>query len=123
MTSYVQRRSRAVGRKPKHLKALVWFGLVWFGLVWFGLVWFGFDWFGLVWFGLVWFLFVFCFVLFCFVLFCFVLFCFLRDRVSLYNPGCFGIHSIDQAVLKLRDPPTSASQVLGLKVCATTLLS
>jgi hypothetical protein len=43
-----------------------------------------------------------------------------RDRVSLCRPGCPGIHSVDQAGLKLRDPPASASQVLGLKVCATT---
>ena len=28
-------------------------------------------------------------------------------------------HSVDQAGLKLRNPPASASQVLGLKVCAT----
>jgi hypothetical protein len=26
---------------------------------------------------------------------------------------------VDQAVLELRNPPASASQVLGLKVCAT----
>jgi hypothetical protein len=66
-------------------------------LVWFGLVWFGLVWFGLVWFGLVF-----------------------RDRVSLYSSGCPGTHSVDQAVLELRNPPTSASQVLGLKVWATT---
>ena len=28
-------------------------------------------------------------------------------------------HSVDQAGLKLRDLPASASQVLGLKACAT----
>jgi hypothetical protein len=34
---------------------------------------------------------------------------------------CFpGTHSVDQAVLELRNPPASASQVLGLKVCTTT---
>jgi hypothetical protein len=66
--------------------------------------------FCLVWFGLVWF----CFVLFCFVLFCFVF----RDRVSLYSPGCPGTHSVDQAGLELRNPPDSASRVLGLKACA-----
>jgi hypothetical protein len=60
--------------------------------------------------------FVFCFVLFCFVLFCFVF----RDRVSLYSPGCPGTHSVDQAGLELRNPPASASRVLGLKACATT---
>jgi hypothetical protein len=54
--------------------------------------------------------------LFCFVLFCFVF----RDRVSLCSPGCPGTHSVDQAGLELRNPPASASWVLGLKVCATT---
>jgi hypothetical protein len=43
-----------------------------------------------------------------------------RDRVSLCSPGCPGTHSVDQAGLKLRNSPASASQVLGLKVCATT---
>jgi hypothetical protein len=43
-----------------------------------------------------------------------------RDRVFLYSPGCPGTHSVDQAGLKLRNPPASASQVLGLKACATT---
>jgi hypothetical protein len=43
-----------------------------------------------------------------------------RDRVSLYSSGCPGTHSIDQAGLELRNPPASASQVLGLKACATT---
>jgi hypothetical protein len=52
------------------------------------------------------------------VCFCF-LFCF-WDRVSLYNPGCPGTHSVDLAVLKLRNLPASASGVLGLKACATT---
>ena len=46
---------------------------------------------------------------------CFVCF---RDRVFLYSPGCPGIHFVDQAVLKLRNLPASASGVLG--VCATT---
>jgi hypothetical protein len=57
---------------------------------------------------------------FCFVLFCFVF----QDRVSLCSPGCPGTHFVDQADLKLRNLPASASasasQVLGLKVCATT---
>ena len=41
-----------------------------------------------------------------------------RDRVSLYSPGCSGIHFVDQAGLKLRGWPASAStyQLLGLKV-------
>jgi hypothetical protein len=43
-----------------------------------------------------------------------------QDRVSLCSPGCPGTHSVDQAGLELRDPPASVSQVLGLKVCATT---
>jgi hypothetical protein len=43
-----------------------------------------------------------------------------RDRVSLCSPGCPGTHSVDQAGLELRNSPASASQVLGLKACATT---
>jgi hypothetical protein len=50
--------------------------------------------------------------------FCFVFFVF-RDRVSLFNNGCPGTHSVDQAGLELRNPPASASQVLGLKAYAT----
>jgi hypothetical protein len=42
-----------------------------------------------------------------------------QDRVSLYSPGCPGTHFVDQAGLELRNPPASASQVLGLKACAT----
>jgi hypothetical protein len=45
---------------------------------------------------------------------------FFRDRVSLYSPGCPGAHFVDQAGLELRNPPASASRVLGLKACATT---
>jgi hypothetical protein len=44
-----------------------------------------------------------------------------RDKVSLYSPGCPGTHIIDQAGLELRNLPASASEVLGLKVCAPTL--
>jgi hypothetical protein len=51
-----------------------------------------------------------------FVLFCFVF----GDRVSLCSPGCPGTHFVDQAGLELRNPPASASRVLGLKACATT---
>jgi hypothetical protein len=47
------------------------------------------------------------------------LFLVFRDRVSLCSPGCPGTHSVDQAGLELRNLPASASQVLGLKVCAT----
>jgi hypothetical protein len=43
------------------------------------------------------------------------------DRVSLHSPGCSGTSSIDQAGLELRDPFASASQVLGLKMCATII--
>jgi hypothetical protein len=64
------------------------------------------------------FLFFFGFVLFCFVLFCFVLF---FETVSLYSPGCPGTHFVDQDGLELKNPPASASQVLGLKACATTV--
>lgn len=35
------------------------------------------------------------------------------------SPGCPGTHFEDQAALRLRDPPASASQVLGLKVSIT----
>jgi hypothetical protein len=44
---------------------------------------------------------------------------FFQDRVSLYSSGCPGTHFVDQAGLKLRNPPASAFWVLGLKVCAT----
>jgi hypothetical protein len=50
---------------------------------------------------------------------CVCLFVF-RDWASLCSPGCPGTHSVDQAGLELRNPPASASQVLGSKVCATT---
>jgi hypothetical protein len=46
-------------------------------------------------------------------------FSFFQDRVSLCSHGCPGTHSVDQAGLKLRNPPATASQVLGLKACAT----
>ena len=53
-----------------------------------------------------------------FALFCFVF----RDKVSLCNSsGCLGNLFVDQAGLNLTEiPPASASQVLGLEVCATT---
>jgi hypothetical protein len=54
---------------------------------------------------------------FFFFVFCFLFF---RDRVSLCSPSCPGTHFVDQAGLELRNPLVSASQVLGLKVCATT---
>ena len=40
-------------------------------------------------------------------------------RVSLYSRGCPGTHFVDQAGLELKNPPASASRVLGLKACAT----
>jgi hypothetical protein len=43
------------------------------------------------------------------------LFLVFRDRVSLYSPGCPGAHFVDQAGLEHRNPPASASWVLGLK--------
>jgi hypothetical protein len=52
--------------------------------------------------------------------FCFFLFSFFPDSVSLCSPGCPGTHSVDQAGLKLRNLPASASGVLGVKACATT---
>ena len=42
------------------------------------------------------------------------------DKVSLCSSSFRGTHFEDQAGLELRDPPASTSQVLGLKVCATT---
>jgi hypothetical protein len=52
-----------------------------------------------------------------FLIFLFLVF---QDRVSLCSPGCPGTHFVDQACLELRNPPASASQVLGLKACTTT---
>jgi hypothetical protein len=52
--------------------------------------------------------------------FCLVGWLVFQDRVSLYSPGCPGIHFVDQAGLELRNPPASASRVLGLKACVTT---
>jgi hypothetical protein len=43
-----------------------------------------------------------------------------RNRVSLCSPGCPETHFVDQAGLELRNPPASASRVLGLKACAIT---
>jgi hypothetical protein len=64
-------------------------------------------------------LFVFVFLFLFWFVFVFVF----RDRVFLYSPGYPGTHSVDQAGLKLRNPPAPASQVLGLKACATTARS
>jgi hypothetical protein len=57
------------------------------------------------------------FIIFLLFIYLFVVF---QDRVSLCRPGCPGTHFVDQAGLELRNPPASASRVLGLKACATT---
>jgi hypothetical protein len=58
---------------------------------------------------------------FLFIYYLFIyLFLFFRDRVSLRSSDCPGTHFVDQAGLELRNPPASASQVLGLKACTTT---
>jgi hypothetical protein len=59
------------------------------------------------------------FITFTLVDFLFVCLFVFRDRVSLYSPGCPETHSVDQVGLELRNPPASASRVLGLKACAT----
>jgi hypothetical protein len=67
---------------------------------------------------------LFYFILFYFILFFYLLidlFGFFRDRVSLYSPGCPGTHFVDQVGLEPRYLTASASQVLGLKACATTV--
>jgi hypothetical protein len=54
-------------------------------------------------------------------LFACLLFLFLFFETGfLCSPGCPEIHFVDQADLELRNPPASASKVLGLKACATT---
>jgi hypothetical protein len=59
--------------------------------------------------------------LFCFVLFCFVLFCFVVFETGFLCVALAVLElTVDQADFELRKPPASASQVLGLKVCATT---
>jgi hypothetical protein len=54
-----------------------------------------------------------------FFLFLFFVFCF-YEAGFLCSPDCPGTHFVGQAGLKLRNLPASASQVLGLKACATT---
>jgi hypothetical protein len=63
------------------------------------------------------FLFIFILLLLLLLLLFFV-FCFFETGF-LYSPGCPGTHFVDQAGLELRNPPASASRVLGLKACAT----
>jgi hypothetical protein len=55
----------------------------------------------------------FSFLSFLFFPFFFFFFFVFRDRVSLCRAGCFGTHFVDQAGLELRNPPASASRVLG----------
>ena len=54
----------------------------------------------------------------------FVLFVlFFSRQVSLCSFGvCAGTHSVDQAGLELTESSASASRVLGLKMCTTTIL-
>ena len=65
--------------------------------------------------------FYFFFFFFFWFFFCFFVLFFVFSRVSLYSLGCTETHSVDQAILELRNPPASASasQVLGSKACAT----
>jgi hypothetical protein len=61
------------------------------------------------------------FVLFCFLFFIylFIYLFFETGFLCIDSPGCPGTHFVDQAGLELRNPPASASRVLGLKACAT----
>jgi hypothetical protein len=63
------------------------------------------------------FVFVFCFG---FLFVCLFVCLFVETGFLFCSPGCPGTHSVDQAGLKLKNPPASTSQVLGLKACATT---
>jgi hypothetical protein len=58
----------------------------------------------------------------CFFFVVVVFFLVFWDRVSLYSSGCPGAHFVDQAGLELRNPPASASRVLGSKACTTRSL-
>jgi hypothetical protein len=65
---------------------------------------------------------LFCLAVWLFFLFvCFFVFCCccFSETGFRNSPGRPGTHFVDQAGLELRNPPASASQVLGLKVCAT----
>jgi hypothetical protein len=48
-------------------------------------------------------------------------FLFCQGRVSLCSPDFPETQTVDQAGLELGDPSASASQVLELKLCATTM--
>jgi hypothetical protein len=58
--------------------------------------------------------------LFFFFFFFFFFFGFSRQGFSVALAVCPGTHFVDQAGLELRNPPASASRVLGLKACSTT---
>jgi hypothetical protein len=64
---------------------------------------------------------MFLFFVFVFCLLFLLLLLFSQDMVSLCSPGYPGAHSVDQSGLELRNPPASASQVLGLRACASTV--
>jgi hypothetical protein len=42
--------------------------------------------------------------------------CFFQDKLSLCSPGYLRTCYVEQVGFELRDPPASASRVLGLKV-------
>ena len=86
----------------------------------FSFLFFSFLFFSFLFFSFHFFTFLFCSVLFCFLFVCLFGWLVFRGRVSLCGPGCPGTHSVDQAGLELRNLPASATQVLGLKACATT---
>ena len=55
-----------------------------------------------------------------FFFFFFFFFLVFGERVSLCSFGCPGTHFVNQVGLKLKNPPASASQVLGLKANLNT---
>jgi hypothetical protein len=56
-----------------------------------------------------------------FIINCGVCVCVFETEFLCEALACPGAHSVDQAGLKLRDPPASASQVWRLMVCATSI--
>jgi hypothetical protein len=92
------------------------FQKVFFSLFFFSFLFFSFLFFSFLFFSFSFLFFSFLFFSFLFLTFLFFSFLFFfQDRVSLCSPGCPGTHSVDQAGLELRDPPASASRVLGSK--------
>jgi hypothetical protein len=61
-----------------------------------------------------------CSALLYFFFVCLFLFLFFETGFLCVALSCPGTHFVDQAGLKLRNPPASASQVLGLKSCSIT---